>query len=352
MIDPSFINKANGLFRFVLTEPRISGDVQEYLEKIDWPAFLNLMRRNTFLIRSFQKISESGFQIPFPGFVQGVQDETNRINQAVELIGRLSAVCEENDIQYVYPKAFQHYPDMGHDIDLYVHDRSFRIDELIIKEFGAIADTNSKSLVNLISGKTGYLIPGYSTPVEIHHGRMGILGEHNVYPGMVIRNRVRFSMDDINVFLPCPEDRLIIQALQRIYGHFSIRLSDAVASFQLLSEQELNWEYIEKTSARIGLLEGLKCYLSYISQIYHSLFEDEILLPEKICKNFFPRKWGEVSFGRRNYQFPLLPNLLYLFGIKMMKDVSSANFDGFFRLASLPFVAAYVAGRNLIKKNV
>jgi hypothetical protein len=351
MTDNTLRNDSNSLFKFVLMKTNISGSINEYLSKIDWLNFLTLMSRNTFLIRSHQRLSEFDFHIPNPEFDLCVRNEINRIKQATELINKLSILCEKNNIKYVYPKAFQHYPDMGHDIDLYVHDRSFRIDKLIIKEFGAIADTNSKSLVNLISGKTGYLIPGYSTPVEIHHGRMGILGEHNVYPDLVIRNRVRFSIDGISVFQPCPEDRLIIQALQRIYGHFSIRLSDAVSSFQLLSEPGLNLDYIKKTADRIGLLEGVICYVSYISQIYHSLFEEEIFSSEKIRKEFVSRKWGDVLFGRRNYQFPLLPNLLYLFGIKMMKDLLSANCESFFKLASLPFVATYIAGRNLIKKN-
>jgi len=338
------------LLKIIFFEDKFDTFNEFLMNEISLELFQKIAVKNICLIRGMEALKNKSDYIISNNFLDTVSDEKKRITKAVELISRIASECEKNDIQYVFPKAFQHYPDMGHDIDLYVHERSPRVDELLKKKLGAVADKTSRSPANRIAGKTGYLIPGYSTPVEIHHGRMGILGEHNIFPDLVIKNRVRCFIDNSNIFSPCPEDMLIIQALQRMYGHFNIRVSDAVASFQIILKSKLDWDYIQKTASQAGIMQGIKCYLSYLYQIYQSNFNKNMRLPEKVQSEFISEKWGNITFGARNYQFPLIPNLLSLFGSKYLHDMLSRNYEGPVRLTLLPLVAIYVAGRNSINK--
>ena len=156
---------------------------------------------------------------------------------------------------YVFMKNFQHYPDMGDDIDLLVMDDKDKADQAIVKRLAA--KPCRLSFLNQFGGKTQYSFDNNPICVEIHHGRMGRVGEHAIFPRFLMKNRVSAHLGGVCVFVPKPEDQFIIQVLQRVYGRLYLRISELAYSIAAMYRADLDWNYIVETSRVIGIYPGL-----------------------------------------------------------------------------------------------
>lgn len=311
--------------------------------QVDWDRFFKLARKNVILIRICDALKKRGIAPKNPFFSTVAESERERIRRTLPLIRRLGEMCAQAGIEFVFPKAFQHYPDMGHDVDLFVMDRSHRIDELIVEVLHGMPIP--ASLVNRISGKTGYEIPGNPTPVEVHHGLMGHIGEHMNFPKSAVARRVEASIDGVTTWIPAREDRLIIQAIQRIYGHFNIRLSDALHGIRLILDGGLSWDSIFGTAEKIGILDGLRCYLAYLNQI-HGTVSPAPLFPPEIERIVDPRRWGTVRFNGSHYRFPILRVSGRAFLKKFRADLNAGNWRSCGKICLIPPVTAWLAVRH------
>ena len=312
---------------------------------VQWDVLLRLARANVVLIRIHERLEQLGVP-PSEAFADAVAQEGQRICSTIELIAKLGELCSQHGIQFMFTKAFQHYPDMGHDVDLFVLDRSPNIDRLVTESLGA--SPGKGSFVNKVAGKTSYEFPGYPSPVEIHHARMGHIGEHNIYPRIIIQNRKEVVIGGITTFVPSPEDQLIVQAMQRIYGHLTIRLSDVVRTVATIREAGLEWEYVVRTAKQIGILGGLRCYLSYIDQIHAALFDEPLLAPQVRNELAFD-EGGKVQFRGGYYRFPILPVTGRLYARKLLVEVGSKNWESVGKLCLLPAVAWLLWIRSLVR---
>jgi hypothetical protein len=191
--------------------------------------------------------------------------EANRVSLTLAAIAQLQDFCQRAGVEVVFPKALQHYPDMGHDIDLWTLERASSFDADLCREFGAIPAR--RGVFDRIAGKRGYELPGCPAPVEIHHEAIGHLGEHRRYLRLVIERRRWREVDGVAVSVPSPEDQLIVQALQRLFSHFSIRISDVLLTVSLVRDVELDWDYARSTSRRFGLSEALSIWLGLVSDL-------------------------------------------------------------------------------------
>lgn len=315
----------------------------DFLNGVKWDGFLNFAQKQVILLRSYEKFIEMGI-CPEGFFCEAVTRERNRIRHTVELIGKLGEICQNAGIRFVFPKAILHLPDMGQDVDLLVQDRSRRIDALIAESLGS--SYAAGSLVNWISGKTGYNVGKYPSPVEIHHGRMGHLGEHNIYPHLLLRNSKDISIGKSKAFVPSPEDQLIIQVLQRVYCHMIFRLSDIVSSIRLVQSIHLNWDYIVETTRRIGIFGGLCHHLSYIDQIFLSVF-GKTAIPKKVSGLSKYEATGRVYLKNGFYSFPVFSVGSKLYLKKFVFELRDLNWDSLSRICLLPLLVIYIGLRSL-----
>ncbi len=283
------------------------------LPEEEWKDFLSLAQKNVVLLRTAEILID-----PFsPAFQEAVHAEKKRIKEVLSLIQRLGTLCEEAQIPYIFTKAFQHFPDMGHDIDLLVADRSRTIDRLLQERMGA--RRIESSCLNRISGKTNLEIPGFATLIEIHHGLIGHMGEHQTFAKQMIFRRVQQKFDEVETFVPSPEDQFLLQVLQRLYGHFYFRLSDLIKSRQLMT-LPLEWNYIRLTAHKIGIEQGLELFLKYLQQPL-------------------------LRFEGWVYPVPF-PAILKIYGWKWLSDVRARRWTSFFRLLLLPVAAGWMTLRK------
>lgn len=316
------------------------------LNEMQWDVFFRLARKNVILVRIHDRLEQLGI-LQGTAFREAAIKERERIDSTIDLIGQVSEICAQEGTPFVMTKAFQHYPDMGHDVDLFVSDQSQFADHVLIKRLGLTPGKNS--ILNRIAGKTSYECRGSSSPLEIHHGRLGHLGEHNVFPLELVRNRQLLTIAGISTYVPCPEDQLILQTIQRIYGHFVIRISDVVQSVKLIQKEALNWDYIIRTARKIGVLSGLVYYLDFVDQIYRTLGQKS-LLPEEIHEVFPSSRRATIRFIGLVYRFPILGISGRAYYKKLVSDLFAGNWEASARLFLLPPIATLVTTRDLVQR--
>lgn len=324
---------------------------QKDWDHVEWAKLVQLVSKNAILVRTHESVIAAGVSKPSDQYTAVVRQEAERVKMTVELMVRLHEICATADVKYVYTKAFQHYPDMGHDIDLFVGDRSRRPDAALRQAFGDRMTERSGSLLNRISGKMGYRIEGFSSPLEIHHGRLGHFGEHREFASLLLENRREHEHDGNPVFVPRLEDSLIVQALQRIFGHRYIRISDIVGTVAAVREGTLDWDYITATSREAGVLGGVSCYLSYVEQIYQGVM-GQPFLPAVESLQIQDRRWGRPAFDGSYYRFPVGSVLGRAYSEKIWNELHKGNWECVGKLSLLPPVACHVTARALARRGI
>ena len=243
-------------------------------QSVIWGDLLQISAQNGVLIRVVDQLERIGLE-PRHFFSAAVKEMRARNQRKLALINHISERCTQSNIEFVFPKALQSYPDMPGDIDLYVGSSSLDIDRVILK--GLQTKSLKRTLRNRIEGTANYMVRGCDAPLEIHHGRLGLAGEHKFYISRLIENAVDARAEGQDFLVPSPEDQLVLQALQRVVQRSYLRLSDVVTTIHLLSRNELNWDYVVRTVKELNIVYGLSCYLGFIEQIYREAFQNYLL---------------------------------------------------------------------------
>jgi len=270
-------------------------------DPVDWDLLLDITRANGVLVRTAERLATLGLRVP-DRFARAVASERERVRSTLALVRQVSGTCEAHGIEFVFPKVFQDYPDMGDDVDLLLLERSARVDHRIVA--GLQASIAGRDIGGWIAGTTTYTIDGCPSPLDVQHGRLGVVGEQTVFPTVLIGHRRHIVVDGSEFAAPPPEDQLVLQGLQRVWGRLRIALCDVVFTMSTIRRGALDWDYILATARRHGALAGLGCYLSYVDQIHRDVFWQP-LVAEPMRGVLGLRGWGRVEFHEDGYRFPI-----------------------------------------------
>ena len=319
-------------------------DVIEPVEErtILWGDLLHIATQNGVLIRVVDKLEKMGLE-PRHFFSASVREMRVRNQRKLGLIGRIGKGCVEGDVQFIFPKVFQNYPDMSGDIDLYISPRSLDVDAVILRGLRAVPV--KRNLRNRIDGTANYRLPGCDSLLEIHHGRVGMLGEHKFYIKQIIEKGRCVRLEGRDFLIPSPEDQLILQALQRVVQRSYLRLSDVVSTITLLRRDVLDWNYILKTVKDLNTFYGLGCYLSFVEQIYGETFKS--LLPPDLMRSVISKRPGTIEFREGFYRFQRIRVGSRGYANKFCSAVLSENWAVASRLSLLPVLALTTISRKL-----
>jgi putative nucleotidyltransferase-like protein len=304
-------------------------------DDVKWADFIQIAKANGVLLRVANRLKEIGVKVP-PEFSAAVRAEWQQVQTKIELIHKVHHLCLAHNIDHIFVKVFQHYPDAGRDIDLWVSSRTTEVDKGIVR--GLQASSKKRGLHSRIAGTTTYQVNGYQTPLDIHHGRMGSLGEHSSYLLLLLKNAGNIDFQGARFLVPSPEDQLIVQSLQGVYGRQYIRISDLVHTISLIQRYRLDWDYILKVSKQLGTFHGLSCYLSYTSQIYQEVFQKNLFsLP--LTKALNLAGWGLLEFKEAYFRFPRIRVACFVYLKKFGTALLTNNWDSTGRLCLLPLIA-------------
>lgn len=315
----------------------------EALSKVPWADLLEVARENVLVVRTFERLCEMGVA-PESEFKRAAENERVRIQATVSLIEATGEVCVEVGVPFVFTKAFSHFPDMGHDVDLLVLDSTDAVDRALQERF--TARPASFSLANRIAGKTDYTIEGYPSPLEIHHARLGHVGEHSAFAEALIRQRRSLSISGITTYVPRSEDKIIIQVLQRIYAHMSISLSNVIGLVRAVREP-LDWDYVIATAHEHGVIEGLRYLMGNLNNLCLQILDEDDWDPG-ILRLLRAGTSRDTHWSRGRYQFANL-TVAGLYAHKLRALLSARRWSSAGRLCLLVPLAGVSAGRSVLR---
>ncbi len=307
---------------------------------VDWPLLLTLARQNSVLVRLSERLEGRGLRPP-AFFAAAAERARQRADTACSVMRHIADRCARHGIDFLFPTAWQHFPDAGGDLDLLVSSRARRVDALILE--GMAASLRAPDLRDRLAGTSLYWLRESGLALDVHHGRLGVVGEHAAYPADLIRRRQRRVLAEEEYFAPAPEDQLILQGMSRVAGRRSFSLGDATATIRIIRGQPLDWGFLVSVAHHMGVLPGLCCYLGYVDEIYGALYGHHLLPPEA-RQVLTIDGWGSVAFREGRYRFPSLRvrNRLYW---RQLATVAAA---GEWRVASrLCLVPAMVVACSL-----
>jgi hypothetical protein len=338
MSDPHDRKVAATLLRLLL-----DGDPSAVSEETEWDSLLRVGVSNSVGIRAVDRLRAAGFAIP-AGTAQIVEDQRRRAGGMLDTMARVGELCRSRGILFCYPKALLHLPDAGRDIDLLVGTVSLELDGLLVRELGA--ERLTTGLGARISGSTQYRIRGCEAVVDIHHGRLGLVGEHVQFPRDLVRRCRAITVGTSRFQVPTREDQLVLQGMQRVYGRTGIRLADVVSTMTLLRASPLDWDHVIKASLQEGTLPGLSCYLSYLEGIHAEVFGKP--LPAAPQGRALVRPgWGRLRFAENRYRFPTVAINCRLYLERLVSDLVARKWSSAARLTLLPAMAGDRVARRL-----
>jgi hypothetical protein len=327
------------ILRLLLDETLVVSDSRRMV----WGELLHVAAQNGVLIRVVDRLQTIGLE-PRHFFYAAVQEMRARNQRKLATISRIAEHCVEANVDYIFAKALQNYPDMGGDIDLYLATTSVNVDPQLLR--GLKATPVKRNLRNRIDGTATYRLAGCDSLLDIHHGRLGMLGEHKLYIGRIIENSVRVTVDYDDFLVPSLEDQLLLQALQRVVQRSYLRLSDVVATVKLLRRHDLDWNYILNCAKGLNIYYGLGCYLGFVEHIHRDVFGKRIV-PKTLRNAMILRKSTSIEFKNGFYRFPRLVVGGRDYASKFCSAMLSENWSVASRMSLLPVLGLTVIARKL-----
>src|SRR5207344_1142377 len=101
--------------------------------------------------------------------------------------------------------------------------------------------------------------------VEIHVGCLGQTGEHKALPARLEQTAQLREIGPYRFRVPAPEEQVTLAALQRMYRHFYIRLTDLLNLTGLVRVGRLDFARLRTSTERWAIWPGVATLLKIVS---------------------------------------------------------------------------------------
>jgi hypothetical protein len=311
MTQPVDAGYALALLRLLLDDASVD------LDDLDWVMVRQVAAAEHVAVRLAERFTRRGDPIP-PAFIEAAGRGFRRAQRLVHLAGQLGQACERLAVPHAFLKLAAHYPDAGADLDLLVEDTDVAIDASLLR--GLRAEPRTRGFEERLAGRRTYVIDG--EVVDIHHRRLGRMGEHTALAQVVLRRRRALRLDDVHCVVPTDEDQLLLLALPRSLSRPRFRLADVYWSIRTLRAGRLDWAYLVSATRGLAAVPALGAYLDYINDL-HSLI---VAQPEP-----------GISVRRLRYPPPRVAGQLYL--QQVGQKLATHDWPGAARLCLSPVAA-------------
>jgi hypothetical protein len=303
---------------------------------LDWDSLPALAERHRVPVRLAGCLRSRNAAVP-RRFAEAAARAEARADRVLGLAARVAEACDRHGIPCVVLKLARDFPDVGGDLDLLVPDAGSAIDR-VLRDLLPVAP-GRRSLHAHLAATTAYAAPEYGTDVDVHHGRLGQLGEHARFAALLLARRRRVELGTVSCFVPSPEDQLVQQALSYGLGLPAVRIGDAFWTVSAVRGGRLDWDTLLETAKAMGLLPALSCHLSGVEQLHMRLL-GRPLLDAEIRGRLAQRRWGRIEFRRGRYRLTAARVRLGLFLRQLQAKIESNDWPAAGRLCLLPVIAA------------
>jgi len=301
-------------------------------------AFLQLAQSHHVIVRSLQVVENTASEANLTALMQwckrSLEEETSRIRHAIDTLHPICSTLENSDCPVAVIKSLDHWPDLGSDIDLYTTATPERVIDLMRTQFDAVPV--ARSWGDRLAGKWNFRVPGLPELIEIHVRYLGQTGEHVALAHRIIARRVRAHIAGFDFFVPAPEERIMISALQRVYRHFYFRLCDMVEMAALVDSGAVDFDELRNAASASGIWPGVATFLILV-QAFMQVHGVSIALPDEVIRST-RSPLIRVRYADGFLRVPKLP-AAGLYGSQLFHAGRQYNLRALCRLPLLPPLA-------------
>ncbi len=334
------------LFQLTLNPPQAGNSVElvASLTPEEREDFLSIADSNHVVVRGLTTVleyaSKRGNAELSQWAADAIEQERKRISTALVY---LQAICEELEkanCPTTVMKSLDHYPDLGHDLDLYTTANEKSVVKVLSSKFNAHIEPRSWG--DRLANKWNFGIPGLKESVEVHVQRLGQTGEHRELARRFVSRRTLKVVEDKTYFVPAAEESIVVATLQRMYRHFYFRVCDIVNSAAIVESGQLDFEELKRSTMAAGIWPGVATYLTIVSDHIKRYSGVPLRLPQFV---FAAARFGgnEVKAHARFLRVPVMPHGASLYTYQVTHAAFSGDVPGTFRLSLLPPLASAAA---------
>jgi len=268
---------------------------------------------------------------------QRLSQELAQTQNAVLQWSRIVAALEDHGISVMVIKTLDHWPDIGSDLDLFSMAPAGEICQVMAGSLRA--SILPQSWGDRLACKWNFKVPGLSQPVEIHVQRLGQTGEQRWLPLHLLESCGRREVHGQSFRVPSPEHQVAIVALQRMYRHFYIRLTDIVNVAKLLRASAVDFQRLRQITEPIALWPGIATLLQIVCDYSEHYGATPLSVPAEVQAGACFTE-GSTYVDQQFLRIPVMPQATGLYCRQWGKTAASRNFRSLSRLSLLPLLAA------------
>lgn len=302
--------------------------------------FLSLANSHHVVLRALEPLREHARNLGNIQIVDWCDEALSReqamIANALEFLADICQKLERAGIEITVMKSLDHWPDLGNDLDLYTSSDQQQVSHVMRQSVAA--RLKGRTWGDRLAHKCNFGVQGLLKSVEIHHGRLGQVGEHIALAKRLCARRVPQQLDGYTFMTPAPEERIIAATLQRMYRHFYIRVCDIVNTHTILESGSLDFAELRYAADSGGIWPGVATYLRIVTEYVQSFRRSAYdLAPEVLADSRFGM---EKVFVRGLWLRVPVQSAAALYGLQICQMASHRDLYGVWRLSLLPPLAS------------
>jgi hypothetical protein len=312
----------------------------------DWSDVRAVAERHHLMVRLRESFERRGIPVS-DRFEEAARRQQRRAKRIHALAQQIGEACERLEVRHAFLKLGERHPDAGRDIDVLIGSRDPNIDAQLLDRIPAIART--RRLDHRLAGTSLFTVPTYDTEIDVHHRRLGRLGEHTREADLLLRRRRVITLGSAAFYVPSREDELLLRALTQFARLPCLRLSDVHETIRVVKSGTLDWHTIVAEADATGLLPSLSCHLHYVDEIHRQVFERP-LLDELIRGLLLHGSWGPVVWRNGGYRFSAARVSGPIQVQQLRTHARRGDWSATGRTLLLPLVAAAAAWRRFKRR--
>lgn len=248
---------AVSVLRLLLDDPHVDPD------DLDWAAIGDVAERDGVIVRLADVVARRGEPLP-PRFAAAAVRGRARTERVLLLVDRLGAVCRRHGIEHAFLKVVERHPDAGRDLDLLIDAPTVAVDRLLLADLPARA--RPRRWRHRLTGATTHTVD-HDLVLDIHHGRLGQLGEHDAFARTLLARARDVRLAGITCRSPLPEHHLLVQVLHQTYARPALRIADLLWTITALREPALDRMLLATTADALDVRPAVNAYLDYVRHV-------------------------------------------------------------------------------------
>jgi hypothetical protein len=318
------------------------------MSKEEWSDFLRFAEMQRVYLRTLQLLERwdavETAAPPFAGRLRlkdVMQVEERQIGCTLAALEKIVLALELTGHSPVVIKTLDHWPDIGSDLDLFIASSEAETVRAMRSELRA--EPQPRSWGDRLAHKWNFQIPGLPQLVEIHVGCLGQTGEQDTLALHLEETSVMRDMGAFSFRVPAPEEQVTLAALQRMYRHFYIRLTDLLNLTGLVRAGSLDFARLRASTERWSIWPGVATLLKITSDYNERTGVGPLAVPEFVVRS--ARFGADITYvGEQFLRVPIVPQGFQLFLQQLIGTGATRHFRPAARLSLLPVlaVAAFV----------